>query len=198
MQPPDAIAVANVCGIDRVSRVVCAVVRYLKADRLPSAGRRHAHRLTLPVNLVGMQIVARRAGGSVRHPDLAPSLLQGEGALERFGSLDPRLDQQIRNERRVVRLRWLVGRVMQLDPVGDLLFPSHPADGVKGRREQAAGFYQQLGLCRGGGEVHAKRSSHSTYMLQLTRCSCKKLAARRFPCRLKADSPRAVALAYER
>jgi hypothetical protein len=86
---------------------------------------------------------------------------------------------------------------MQLDPVGDVLFPANPADSVKGRCEQAAGFCQQLGLCRGGGEFHTKRSLHSTFILPDGWGFCQNLVGRRFPCRLKAGSPRAVALPYQ-
>jgi hypothetical protein len=37
---------------------------------------------------------------------------------------------------------------MQGNPVGDLLFPSDPADGIERSREQTTGFGQQLSLCR--------------------------------------------------
>jgi hypothetical protein len=60
-----------------------------------------------------MPVVARRAGLRLGQADGTPGLEQGKRAFDGFGCLDPRLNQQIRDEGRIGRLGRVVGGVMQ-------------------------------------------------------------------------------------
>src|SRR5215216_3839958 len=94
MQPPCAIALYQVGGIDRIADILRRIILDTKADGLSPADQRDAHGAAFPIHTIGMQVVARRAGVRVWLADLALDLVslilptQIEGTLERLRRLD--------------------------------------------------------------------------------------------------------------
>src|SRR5262249_12775856 len=167
VQPPMSISLDQVSSISRIECILGAVIGNAKADRLSSAYERHPHRAALPIYLVGMQVIARWAGSTLRLAHLAASAPKRERALDGFGRLDARLDVQIAHQGGVVGFERIVQRAVQLDTVLLALMPSVSAHSVEHCRKLATRFSKcgSLGLSRL--KLYAYRALHTLAPLLL-------------------------------
>src|SRR5258706_2138749 len=104
VQPPRTIFLDEISRIERMTHVFRRIVQHSKADCLPPDRRAHLHRAAVPIDTVGVDVVARWAGVRVWLADLPIDVLtrilpaHSERALNRFGCLDARLYVQIAHQ----------------------------------------------------------------------------------------------------
>ena len=147
VQPPATIAVDQVCRIDGIAGILRRIVLNGEADRLPPADQREAHGATLPIQPIGMQVVARWASLRARHADgalwVAP---KGKGASERFGGFCTSGIGEIAIEGWQRVTHGVVGQKMQPGRIRDSFLPAQFDKLVEGRGKLAAGFFESISL----------------------------------------------------
>ena len=148
MQPPMPIPLNQIGGIGGITRILGAEGGNTKTDRLPPAHKRHTHGLAFPIDPVGVNVVARRAGKRAWLTDLPASASERERAFDCLGGFDARLHMQVTHQGRIVGFDRIVQRTVQLDPVLLAPLPAIGAHSVKDRRKLAAGFCEHGSLGR--------------------------------------------------
>ena len=146
VQPPLPIPLDKISAIGRMADILGGVVGDREADYLPARRGADAHGLAFPIDAVGMFVVARRAGVRHRHCHLPTRLFECKCTSQRLGCLDPRLVDQITDQRRVVGLERVVRQVVQLGRIRDAFVPAQAHRLIEGARKLAAAFRQCISL----------------------------------------------------
>ena len=161
MQPPRAITPNQISRAGGMSGQWQRIVGHGEGDRHAPLRRRQADLLRLPVNLVRVQVVARRAGCCGWGRDLATAALQDQRTLHGLGRFDAGLDVQVADQAGSVGFTGVVSGVVQPDPVPFLVCPSIRTHRVKRLRKELRRFRQRGRLLRCRLEFDAYRSVHT-------------------------------------
>ncbi len=165
MQPPRAIMQQEVCTIGGTSSVLASIDWQSKRDVLASCNRGKVNGLCLPVYAVGMHVVARRTSEGSRLRDGARRVFHKlQGAPYRFGCLDPRLNMQVRYQRRKLCFERIVERVVQRDAVFDALSPAMFSNRIEHLSKLTARFTQGIGLLWTRLQLDTNSTLHNTYI----------------------------------
>jgi len=193
MQPEFATARDEVGSGNLVSCVVSAEMRDAEGDRQLASGTRDLDLLSIPIQGIGVDIVANRTELALRHlhwrelrkglatllgrslllgiEGLMP-LLPGEGTLESLSSLDTSLDEQITHQTRTSLLGVVVGGMVQLYAVLFLVLPTIGTYGIEGLRELGKCVLQSLSLIWRGMQLYSHGSVHTKSIPYMSR-NCK-------------------------
>lgn len=182
MQPPFPLTIDEVSSGNLVSCVASAEMGNRKGNAESSSTTRELNRLCLPVQEVGMFIVADRTELALRHLDglklgnwlatlqglglllLEVSLmllLPRQGTLESLSSLDASLNEQVTDQARTSRLGSVVSGMMQLYPVLFLVLPAIGAHGIERLGKLSKCLMQGLNLERCRMQVYSHSSVHT-------------------------------------
>ena len=182
MQPPFAFAIAEVCSTNRTASVFRAIGRYHEGNALFASTGRETNRGSLPIERGRVDIVADRTGLALRAFDwlelwcrlaalqgfcdplgiarLMPSL-PGNCALKGLGRLDPRLNEQIRDQSGTRFFGRAVRCVMQADPILLMLLPAIGTNLIERFGKLSKRLLQGYRLLRRGVQLDMYRSIHA-------------------------------------
>lgn len=182
MQPPFAFTVTQISSTGLAAIILFAISGNRKGDALLASHSREANGVLLPVESIGVQVIADRTGDTLGHLyrlELRHWLasLQGFGYLLRvarlmFGlpgksgfqglsSLDPCLDNLIRYQPRTRFLDSAIHRMMQANAILLMLLPAICTHGIERFGKLSKRFLQGYCLLWRGMQLYAYRSIHA-------------------------------------
>ncbi len=150
MQAELALAVAQISSRRSSTQILLGIGGNDKGQDHPSASGRQIHLLLLPIDGVGVQIIAGRTERGTRRADLLAFGFEDQGAFDRFSRLDTSLNEQITDQTGARGFGLVVGQMMQPHAVLFFLLPTRCTDEIERRCKLAQGVQQHgMLLCRG-------------------------------------------------
>lgn len=131
-----------------------------EGDGLPPTRGGKSHRCTDPIQLVGVQVVARGAGNGLWATRLPVLLEESKRAFDRFSGLDAGLNMEVAHQSRRGPFAFLVGQMVQFDAVPLGCLPTGQTHQIERRGELMRCFRQHFGLLRRRVKAEAYRSIH--------------------------------------
>ena len=136
--------------------------RDLEWETLPPLYRGQIDHACRPLNAVGVEVIAGRAGARLRARRRTTLALNDQCAFDGRGRLDTRLDVQVADQPRRSSFALAIGGVMQTHAVLFALTPSIRADKVEGNSNLPRRFRKSGPLHGSRVKVYPHRSVHGS------------------------------------